>query len=181
MQSVREKGKRDTKRDLDLIRNLLIQVEDTNDNSEHRYGNPWRMFSSPGASAQDVKYHARLLLEQGLIRPESVKLDGQDEAGMPAAKFLPDALTDAGHEFLNSVRNPEVWRKTKDGANKVGSFGIDLIKDLAKGFLKTEIKKRTGLDAYSGPNWTLIPVETGHPFRSKLITDSGANWTAIPV
>lgn len=35
--------------------------------------------------------------------------------------------------------------------------------------------------AYSGPNWSPIPVQTGHPFRLKLDTDSGANWTVIPV
>jgi len=29
--------------------------------------------------------------------------------------------------------------------------------------------------AYSGPNWTPIPVQTDHPFRLKLDTDSGAN------
>jgi hypothetical protein len=29
------------------------------------------------------------------------------------------------------------------------------------------------LGAYSGANWTLIPVQTDHPFRSKLDTDSG--------
>ena len=104
------------------------------------------MFSSPEASSQEVNYHARLLLERGFLHPESVKLDGQDQAGTPAARFLPDALTDAGHEFLDSIRDPEVWRKTKEGANKIGSFGIDVIKDLAKGFLKTEIKKRTGLE-----------------------------------
>jgi predicted RNase H-like HicB family nuclease len=29
--------------------------------------------------------------------------------------------------------------------------------------------------AYSGANWTLIPAQTDHPFRSKLDTDSGPN------
>jgi hypothetical protein len=35
--------------------------------------------------------------------------------------------------------------------------------------------------AYSGPNWTVIPVQSGQPFRSKLDSDSGPNWTPIPV
>lgn len=133
------------KRDLDLIRNLLFQVEETTED-ERCDGSPWRMFSSSGTPSQVVNYHVRLLLDRGILHPDSVKLDGQDQAGRPAAKFRPDALTNEGHEFLESVRNPEIWRKTKEGANKVGSFGIDLIKDLAKGFLKTEIKKRTGLE-----------------------------------
>jgi hypothetical protein len=135
------------KRDLDLIRNLLIQVEDATDAHTQLDKNPWRVFASSGVHEPGlVKYHVRLMLEQGFLHQDSVKLDGQDQAGRPAAKFLSDALTNKGHEFLESVRDPEVWRKTKEGASKIGSFGIDLIKDLATGFLKTEIKKRTGVD-----------------------------------
>jgi len=53
--------------------------------------------------------------------------------------------------------------------------------------ITTNVKDYTDRDyngyqiAYSGPNWTLIPEQTGHPFRLKLDTDSGANWTVIPV
>ena len=32
---------------------------------------------------------------------------------------------------------------------------------------------RPKLDTDSGPNWTVIPAETGHRFRCKLDTDSG--------
>jgi hypothetical protein len=31
------------------------------------------------------------------------------------------------------------------------------------------------MHAYFGANWTLIPVQTDHPFRLKLDTDSGPN------
>lgn len=33
--------------------------------------------------------------------------------------------------------------------------------------------------AYSAPNWTRIPRQTGQPFHGKVDTDSRANWTAV--
>ena len=31
--------------------------------------------------------------------------------------------------------------------------------------------------AFSAPNWTPIPRQTGHPVQRKLDTDSAPNWT----
>lgn len=132
------------KRDLDLMRDLLLKVEEATFGDVVR--NPWQVFSSSGTPSEVVIYHVRLLVERKLLHSQSINLVAQNQDGTPVAKFLPDALTDEGHEFLETIRNPEVWRKTKEKANKIGSFGIDLIKDLAKGFLKTEIKKRTGIE-----------------------------------
>ena len=36
------------------------------------------------------------------------------------------------------------------------------------------------LVAYSAPNWTPIPRQTGHRFQPKLDSRSSANWTPIP-
>ena len=33
--------------------------------------------------------------------------------------------------------------------------------------------------AYSDPNWTRNPTESGQPIRSKLDSESGANWTLL--
>jgi len=50
-----------------------------------------------------------------------------------------------GHDFLDSVRSPEVWKKTKKGAEAAGGFTVDLLKDLAKGFVKKQIEEYTGV------------------------------------
>ena len=50
-----------------------------------------------------------------------------------------------GHDFLDSIRDPEVWNKTKKGAAAAGGFTFDLLKDLAKGFIKTKIEEHTGI------------------------------------
>ena len=54
-------------------------------------------------------------------------------------------LTWAGHDFLDSVRDPEVWSKTKKGAMAAGGFTVDLLKDLAKGLVRKQIEDRTGV------------------------------------
>lgn len=47
----------------------------------------------------------------------------------------------AGHEFLDSVRDPEIWRKTKEGASKVGSWSMKLLGDLAIGFARAKAQQ----------------------------------------
>jgi hypothetical protein len=55
-------------------------------------------------------------------------------------------LSWAGDDFLDSVRDPEIWRQTKEGAKKAGGFTVELLGDLAKGLIKTQIKKHTGVE-----------------------------------
>jgi len=47
----------------------------------------------------------------------------------------------AGHEFLDSVRDPEIWRETKEGAGKVGSWSMKLLSDLAIGFARAKAQQ----------------------------------------
>lgn len=44
----------------------------------------------------------------------------------------------AGHEFLDKVRDPEIWRQTKAGAEKVGSWSVKFLGELAAGFIKAK-------------------------------------------
>jgi len=51
-----------------------------------------------------------------------------------------------GREFLDTIRDPESWTKTKEAAKKVGGVGIELMWDLAKTVVKAEVKSRLGFD-----------------------------------
>jgi hypothetical protein len=50
-------------------------------------------------------------------------------------------LTWEGHDFLNSIRDPKIWEKTKKGVEGAGGFTVDL----AKGFVKKQIEEHTGV------------------------------------
>jgi hypothetical protein len=50
-----------------------------------------------------------------------------------------------GHDFLDSIRDPKIWERTKRGAEAAGGFTVDLLKDLATGFIRKQIEERTGV------------------------------------
>ena len=75
---------------------------------------------------------------------EEAKLILTFDAGI-VDEVLFDRLSWAGHDFVDSVRSAEVWAKTKKGAEAAGGFTVDLLKDLAKGFIKRQVEELTGV------------------------------------
>lgn len=129
-------------RDMDLIRLLLLRIE------ERKVGIPGSGEEAlslsatrpplclPGEEPEAIHYNMRLLADAGYLDMTTTQFAGS---------FNVRGLTWAGHDFLDSVREPEVWRKTRDGALSAGGFTFDLLKDLAKAFAKKQIEDRTGL------------------------------------
>ena len=125
-------------RNMDLVRDLLIRLEALPIGIGEAH---MLMVSGPplllaGEDANEVFYNMRLLANAGF-------LDLTD--GQPALGFGIKGLTWQGHDFLDSVRDPEIWRRTKEGAQKAGGFTVELLGDLAKGLIKTQIEKFTGV------------------------------------
>ena len=50
-------------------------------------------------------------------------------------------ITWAGHEFLDTVRDPEIWRKTKNGADQLGSWTIKILADMASGYVRAKAQE----------------------------------------
>lgn len=57
-----------------------------------------------------------------------------------------DRLTWSGHDFLDTVRDPEVWKRTKSGASKIGGLAFEGMKNMAMAYAKHLAKERLGLD-----------------------------------
>jgi hypothetical protein len=110
------------KRDMDLVRSILLEIE--------ARGDP-ELRNVPFIQGYDegvVTSHVALLLDAGLASGiDASTMDGQD--------YMEIGMTWAGYEFLDNVRDPEIWRTTKTGAAKLGSFSLSLIGDLAKAAL----------------------------------------------
>ena len=126
------------KRDMDLIRELMLKLEslpmrsggivlikgDTDELQVDGYG------------VDQIDYHLVLIREAGLIdTPGSGPLGG----GMPFRR-----LTWAGHDFLDSVRSPDVWDRTKQAASAAGGFTVELLVFAAKTYLEGKIKGLIG-------------------------------------
>lgn len=125
------------KRDMDLIRTMLLAIEmdDRYDAASlHALEGP-SDFGVHDKSFEEVAYHLQMIVDRGLIY-------GKRSNIAP----IYGGLTMAGHDFLDSVRDPEIWRQTKDAAGKAGGFTLDLLVDLAKGLVKTQLKRLTGIE-----------------------------------
>jgi Hypothetical protein (DUF2513) len=124
------------KRDMDLVRDLLLGVE-----ADPRLdGTKWirpderdnlGVVGIGPHSKREIAYHLELLIEAGLIEGRS----GVDD--VPAIA----RLTWQGHEFLDNIRDPEVWAKTKERLQGLQTVALSVIVEVAK----AEMKKRLGL------------------------------------
>jgi hypothetical protein len=87
------------KRDVDLIRAILIEVEKQPVNQR------WRAEPLLGYSREEVIYHVILASDQNLV-------DARVAPSSTDAMVL--RLTNNGHEFLDAARIDTVWAKAKD-------------------------------------------------------------------
>lgn len=135
------------KRDWDVVRSILLGLEKEEDVFT-RYipeGIPESLRKTKSDDEKHIYYrhyeHVALLIEAGLVKGISAGIysDGQ----LPAIVFTayqPYRLTWEGHEFLDAIRDANVWRSIKDTvANKGGSLTFDIIKELGVSLLKSAI------------------------------------------
>jgi len=105
------------KRDMDVIRSLLLWMEEQDSD----------VFLLPALPAmpdhESTMAHAQMLISGGFI---------------DVSHRYTLRISWAGHEFLDKVRDPDIWRKTKEGAERVGSWSVKLLADLAAGFIRAK-------------------------------------------
>ncbi|MEL6485794.1 MAG: DUF2513 domain-containing protein [Pseudomonadota bacterium] len=106
------------KRDMDLIREMLLWMEEHEDRIIYL-----NEFSKFPREEELTLGHLRQLISGGFVEILSENAYG---------------ITWEGHEFLEKIRDPEVWRKTKEGASKLNSWGVKLLGEIATGFIKAK-------------------------------------------
>jgi Hypothetical protein (DUF2513) len=72
-------------------------------------------------------------------------LVGQNLSNTQGFGWHPKRLTYDGYEFLETVRDGEVWRGVEAGAEKAGG-GITVLIGLGKAYAKQVLAERLGLD-----------------------------------
>lgn len=117
------------KRDLDLIRTLLVRVEE---------GKNPALEPIEGYSSEQILYNAALTVE---ATPPLVVGEVLRHGFGDVLTVSMDRLTWDGHDFLEAARDNTVWKKAKETVLKPGaSFTFDLLKE----WLKAEIRLRSG-------------------------------------
>ena len=121
-------------RNKELIRTLLLAIEKDpkfDGTSIIQVDEPSE-FGLEHHSYAELAYHLNLLIEAGYVLGETTM-----QMQMPTIS----KLTWQGHEFLEDIRDPEIWRTTKDRAKKLAGLGLGLMWEIAK----AEIKAKVGL------------------------------------
>lgn len=89
------------KLDKDLVRDILLAIEASDQTPDS-----WIDLVIENRSADEISYHVMLLHEAKFIV-------AQDLCSMSDFDWRPKRLTIRGHEFLDTIRDREVWRLTK--------------------------------------------------------------------
>lgn len=115
------------KRDMELVRTLLLLTEDFK-------GAYFEVADlNTDLDKEALIYNAGLMKEAGLI--EGVPLRGSNGK---LVQFAITKLTWEGHDFLDSIRDEKLWKKAKDSVmNPAASFTFDIL----KAWFKTEIMR----------------------------------------
>ncbi|RLI51233.1 MAG: hypothetical protein DRP09_19445 [Candidatus Thorarchaeota archaeon] len=117
------------KRDMELIRKILLQIE----KAPYQHTNDTVNLEIEESTNDKINYHVLLLAEAELI--EAISFSGDDRV-----ICFPTRLTWKGHEFLDLSRNEKIWNKVKSFLGEKG-IGLSLVivekalEKLTEGFL----------------------------------------------
>ena len=119
------------KRDMELVRKILLALEERDDDSKE--------FNMEDVDNKTLRYHLKIMEQAGLVDVD-IKPAGDNMFWIYAS------ITWFGHEYLSSIKNDNIWSKTKEELKRrgmdLGEVGIDVVYEYAK----YHIKKLLGLD-----------------------------------
>jgi len=116
------------KRDMALVREILFYVE------AQPAGKPIQEVKTSCDDINTLAEHLSIMREAGLL---DGKVYGDADQGWG---FMINRLTWEGHDFLTTVKNDKVWKKVLAKIKEMGTdFTLDIVKELAKSYLKQEI------------------------------------------
>jgi len=110
------------KRDMDLVRLILLKIEEHDVESSS-----YESISIDGHSSREVFEHVRLMENAGLI---------SDTHYDAACNACVQRITWSGYDYLDKVRDDSVWKKTKDVIKEKGlPLIFDTIKTIASALI----------------------------------------------
>ncbi|MCP4406615.1 MAG: DUF2513 domain-containing protein [Gammaproteobacteria bacterium] len=119
------------KRDVDLIRKLLIHMEEKPDDQIITE------LELDGHDKFEIMYHFVLMDQAGLIRCERLMSSTTSDR---VIRVHPFSLTWQGHEFLEASRNETTWNKAKTLIkSKSGALSVDVLKALLVSMAKESV------------------------------------------
>ncbi|WP_432291273.1 DUF2513 domain-containing protein [Olsenella uli] len=124
------------KRDLDLVRSILIYVEKAEDevDAEDLVTDDWPF--------EIVAYHVRLMAHHGLVDLSDDVRDMNSET----LSLAVSGLTWDGQDYLDAIRDPKVWSKVKKTVKEaVGSTTLEVVKQTGALVAMSMVKASLGM------------------------------------
>lgn len=122
------------KRDLDLIREIMLVLEDKMEYGKNFMSDKlFEIMKNETLSIEKLAYHIGLLAESNFIKVKEHK--NYNEVSV----YVINTITSDGHDFIDTVREKNTWNVVKEMAVKIGGFTLSLLVDIGKEYLKKEI------------------------------------------
>ena len=118
----------------DCIRDILLSVEKNATYSNDVPEETLYKELAPKYSQEEILYHVRQCKHSGLFLNVIHYFGG----------FTIEDLSPHGHRFINDIRQDNNWKKTKDIAKNVGSFSLDVLKDISSQVITNLISNQLG-------------------------------------
>lgn len=130
----------DMKLDMDLVRELLLYVEEKADRPiSHLEG-----ITITRWSGDDIAYHVMLLEEAGYIKAYIDTVPDYENPIILHVNYTITRLTLSGHEFLDAARTPQHWAAIKGNAQKLGLNSLKAVGRIAESYVTDLIKQSFG-------------------------------------
>ena len=110
------------KRDLDLIRQMLLLIEESKDVPPNSLCVD--DFLDLNDKSAVIALHIGLLADAGFVEVEKPRHGDITDWSITRMTF-------AGYEYLDAIRNDRIWRDVKAKVREVGGVTFDVIKELA--------------------------------------------------
>lgn len=117
------------KRNMDLMREILLQVE------ARPTPQSIELVEVPSHDQEEISYHVKLLGDAGYLDIYDLRTLGPD-----GFRYAPSALTNAGHDLLDGMRNNSIWDATKARLLKIGgSAPLDVVQAVITAVIKEKL------------------------------------------
>lgn len=110
----------------DHVRSLLLFVEESKDNSSRSQAELETFSEQKGITKDEVIYIINRLEEAGFIKSNI------QYASSKVYRYSINAITWTGHEYLDNIRDPKIWKLAKRTASKLSGVSLSVMGAIAK-------------------------------------------------
>ncbi len=135
------------KKDLDLIRAILLDIEECESNGKlkmNNFFNQWKSLCPKDIKEENreeyVLYQIEQIQESGFFIQKWVAVDYSSLGNIVTSVGIFKGISPQGHVFIDSIRHKDIFEKIKATAEENGgSFALETIKELGMSYLKKKI------------------------------------------